>query len=77
MNVMQNFYAGLAEILEVPVEQITPSFSLSEHNWDSMAVISCVALIDEEFGHIVSGSELVKCTSVADIQKLIPTATAG
>lgn len=73
---MQNLYEGLAEILEVPVEQITPEFSLAGHEWDSMAIISCVALIDEVSGHIVSGSELAKCMSVADIQKLVPSLRA-
>lgn len=71
---MDEFYEGLAEILEVPAEQVKPEFSLADHDWDSMAIISCVALIDEVFGHLVSGSALAKCASVADIEKLITAA---
>ncbi|MBM9403562.1 acyl carrier protein [Gluconacetobacter azotocaptans] len=68
---MSQFYEQLAEILEVSPETITPEFNLAAHGWDSLAVISCVALIDEIFGKLVSGSILAKCTTVADIEKLI------
>ncbi|MBO1327383.1 acyl carrier protein [Acetobacter suratthaniensis] len=68
---MQEFYSGLAEILEVEPETITPDFKLDEEQWDSMAIISCVALIDEVYGQLVSGSALVECKIVADIQNLV------
>lgn len=68
---MQEFYEGLAEILEVAPETIKPELTLEEEQWDSMAVISCVALIDEVYGQLISGSSLTTCKTVADIQNLI------
>jgi acyl carrier protein len=68
---MQEFYEGLAEILEVAPETIKPELTLEEEQWDSMAIISCVALIDEVYGQLVSGSSLTGCKTVADIQNLI------
>ena len=68
---MQEFYSGLAEILEIEPKAITPDFKLDEEQWDSMAIISCVALIDEVYGQLVSGSALVECKTVADIQNLV------
>ncbi|MGE4522970.1 MAG: acyl carrier protein [Acetobacter sp.] len=68
---MQEFYEGLAEILEVAPETIKPELTLEEEQWDSMAIISCVALIDEVYGQLISGSSLTACKTVADIQNLI------
>lgn len=67
---MSLFYEGLAEIMEVSVSHIGPDFSLADHGWDSLAIISCVALIDEVFGQLVAGSALAECRTVADIELL-------
>ena len=74
---MSQFYEGLAEILEVPVSEVGPEFSLKGHGWDSLAVISCVALIDEVFGKLVSGSALAECRMVGDIEQLIDQRVAA
>lgn len=74
---VQAFYEGLADIFEVPVTEIGPAFSLSAHNWDSLAIISCVALIDDCFGRLVSGSALAKCQSVADLDNLVSASAAA
>ena len=68
---MSEFYEGLAEILEVEVEQVTPSLSLEEGNWDSLAVVSTIALIDEVYDETVSAEALGDCKTVADIEALI------
>ena len=69
---MTAFYDGLADILEVPSATIASNLSLTDHNWDSLAIISCIALMDECFGILVSGSDLAKCTVVADLEALAP-----
>ena len=68
---MTPFYEGLADIFEVSPELIAPAFSLIEHNWDSLAIISCIALIDECFRTLVSGSDLATCRTVADLEILV------
>ncbi len=74
---MSQFYEGLAEILEVPVSDIGSDFSLADHAWDSLAIISCVALIDEVFGQLVSGSALAECHTVADLERLVSVSVAA
>jgi acyl carrier protein len=48
---------------------------LHEHGWDSLAVISTIAIVDELFNVTLDGSALSKCTTVADIEALIAQAT--
>lgn len=74
---MNEFYAGLAEILEVDAEQVTPQLDLTAHAWDSLGVVSTIALIDECFNLIVDGQKLGNCTSVADILALIESSKKG
>lgn len=74
---MSQLYEGLAEIMEVSVSEIVPDFSLAAPGWDSLAIISCVALIDEVFGHLVAGSALSECRTVADIERLVPQSVAA
>jgi acyl carrier protein len=68
---MQEFYEGLADILEVSVAEITPTLDLSGHAWDSLAVVSTIALCDDCFNIMLNGQDLVKCQTVADIEALI------
>jgi acyl carrier protein len=74
---MSAFYDGLAEIFEVEAEEITPQFDLVAHNWDSLAIVSTIALIDECFDALVDGAVLAKCVTVADVERLIPRAEAA
>lgn len=68
---MQAFYEGLAEILEIEPADVSKDLDLTQHNWDSLAVVSTLALIDECFGKLVVGTELAKCQTVADVEALI------
>ena len=43
---MSEFYEGMAEILEVDASQVGPDFELGDA-WDSLAIVSTIALIDE------------------------------
>ena len=74
---MHQFYEGLAEILEVPVSEVGPQLGLAAHGWDSLAIISCVALIDEVFGQLVAGSALAECRTVADLERLVTQSVAA
>lgn len=70
---MSAFYEGMAEIFEIDVSAITSSFELhsAETAWDSLAVVSTIALVDDCFGVILKGKALGECQSIADIEKLI------
>jgi len=71
------FYTGLAEIFEVDVAEIGPDFDLPSHNWDSLAVVSVIALGDECFQKLLDGAALAKCKTVADIELLMSRAEAA
>ncbi|MCK9688337.1 acyl carrier protein [Scleromatobacter humisilvae] len=73
---MTTFYEGLAEILEVDTDAVTPELPLASANadWDSLAVVSTIALIDDCYNVMVDGKALVACGTVADIEALIDAA---
>lgn len=68
---MQAFYSGLAEILEIDPSLVTPELNLIQHNWDSLAVVSTIALCDECFNVMLDGQALNACQTVEDIVALI------
>jgi acyl carrier protein len=68
---------GLAEILEVDVDTLTPDFSLTQANWDSLAIVSTIALVDDTHGLMLNGMKLSKCSSLADVLALIEKAKEG
>jgi acyl carrier protein len=68
---MSEFYEGLAEILEVEVDQVQPELSLDEGGWDSLAVVSTIALIDDVFDVTVHPDRLSECETVGDIEALV------
>ena len=71
---MSKFYEGLAEILEIDVSEVTPDLdfsTLTGQQWDSLAVVNTLALIDECYKKLLKGAELGKCTTVGEVEALI------
>ena len=68
---MSEFHNELAEILELEPEEVTPELRLEDTTWDSLAVVSTIALIDEQYDIAVSADALSNCETVGDIEKLI------
>jgi acyl carrier protein len=67
---MNSFYEKMAEILEV--DQVSPSDEVASFdNWDSLGVLSILALADSQYGVTVSGEEIAKMTIVGELEKLI------
>lgn len=57
----------LAEILDADAEEITPETRLNDMDaWDSVAVLSFIAMMDEEFGKEVRGADVKKMVTVQD-----------
>lgn len=71
---MSEFYEGLAEILEIEPSDVTPELALDDDNWDSLAIVSAIALIDEVYDKTVSGDALAACKTVGDLEKLAQAA---
>jgi len=70
-NKSELFYQELSSLLGVDRNSISKDSNLSELEWDSMALISTMALIDEIFGIVVSGDQLTDCSTIGDILNLV------
>lgn len=67
---MNEFYNGLADIFEVDPAKISATSSLAELGWDSLAMVSTIALFDEVYDKPVSIGRLEDCKTVGDIEAL-------
>jgi acyl carrier protein len=69
---MQKFYEGMAEIFEVEPKDITPQFELgsAQVDWDSLAIVSTIALVDDCFNVTLDGDSLMACKTIGDIEAL-------
>ena len=57
----------IAEILDAEAEELTPETKLAElENWDSVAALSFIAMMDEEFGKEIKGAEIKKFVTIQD-----------
>ena len=70
MENLRAFLIDLAEVLEAdnPVDSGTV---LTDENWDSLAHISTIALIDEHFDVTISGSDLQSAETVGQIVSIV------
>ena len=71
---MKELFAGLAEILELDPAAVTSDLMLHDHAWDSLAIISTIALVDDICGKMLDGQSLARCEKVSDIVALIEAA---
>ena len=73
---MNQFHEGIAEILEVDPAGISSQFVLTsgDADWDSLAIVSTIALIDDCYNVMLDGKKLAACETVADIEALIEAA---
>ena len=62
----------IAEVLEVEVEGLTPETKLGDlDEWDSIALISFIAMMDDEFDKIIKGSVVKEQETVADLMAMM------
>jgi len=65
------FLAALDEMLELAPGTLTGAEVLDDlEGWDSLAVISYIALVDETVGKIVAGEDLARAKTVNDLVAL-------
>ena len=63
-----DFLRELDEMLELDAGTLTGSEKLADvEGWDSLAVISFIALVDEKLGIVVEGEKLARAKTVADL----------
>ncbi len=69
-EISKGFLAKLAEMFGVDAKDLQSDFKVADR-WDSVVVLSMIALIDEEFDVTVPVDDLTGCTSVADVLALV------
>jgi acyl carrier protein len=70
----KQFAAGMAEIFEVDESEMTDGYALSADNWNSLAIVSTIALGDELYGVVLNGQGLSKCKTLGDVAAMIAKA---
>ena len=66
------FLQELAPLFSVDREHLTEDFRLDpETNWDSLTIISMMALMDDYFEIEITGEQLRGCSTIGDVLRLI------
>lgn len=58
---------ALEELFEADAGSITPETALDTLQWDSMSMLSLIALVNETFGKRISGAQIKALRTVQDI----------
>ena len=73
----ENFIKLFAETLEIEDREITINDSFREYpEWDSLALLSVIAMIDDEYDVIIEGNDFAKLKTVGDLVDAIKLAQA-
>ena len=68
----QTFLQQLKEVLEIEDRELSLNDKFKEYDeWDSMAYLSTIAMIDVEYGVVISAAEFRQLNTVDDIVKAI------
>lgn len=71
MDLKEFIKAFAAEFEETPAESFTPETVYKElAEWDSLIVLSIIALVDDEFNVRITGQDLRDCKTIEDIFNL-------
>lgn len=68
----QEKIAMLEDIMELDAGTLTPETVLSTlEEWDSITLLSFIAMMEDEFHKIVSGSEVKQLKTVSDVMDIM------
>ena len=68
----EDFLRNLERELELPERSLNESQALTEvDGWDSMAAVLFIALADEKMGVMISGHQVAKSRTLADLLSLL------
>jgi acyl carrier protein len=64
----EQFLQSMDKLVELPRGTLKGSESLNElENWNSLAIITFIALADSNNGHHVSPRQIMACATVSDL----------
>lgn len=72
---MDAFVEHLAEALEQSPDGLSAETRLREiPNWDSLAILTTLAMIDERYSVTISGEVLQECETIGDLREKVRAA---
>ncbi|TNE80904.1 MAG: acyl carrier protein [Bacteroidetes bacterium] len=70
------FFEKLKEILEITDRELSANDKFKEYSeWDSLANLSVIAMIDEEFGVVIDNSEFKNIQTLGELMAEIKKRT--
>lgn len=68
----QEFIAEIAEVMEMEDEELRGEDALEDlADWDSMAVMGFIAMVDSNFGTTIKAAKINECKTVNDLVALV------
>jgi acyl carrier protein len=68
----KKFIEQLKDILEIENIEVNMEDKFRDYeNWDSMAALSVIAMIDDEFGVVINGEDFRQLNTVGDLVQAI------
>lgn len=67
----EKFRDEFAELLGLEPARLVDSLTLASGNWDSLALLSTTALLDEHFGIVTEGRTIGRLVTYGDLKALI------
>lgn len=62
----------LEDLMEVEERTLKPETLLSDiDEWDSVSLLSFIAMVDEEFEKVITGKEVKSCNTVSDLMRFM------
>jgi acyl carrier protein len=72
---LPDFYTKLDEVLDAPAGSVQGGKHLAEcGTWDSVAVLSFIAMVDRDYGVILPTEALAECETVDALVALVSSA---
>jgi acyl carrier protein len=72
MNLNDFVKAFASEFDEIPAGQITFDTVYKDiDSWDSLAVLTIISLIDDEFEVTITGADLRSCATIKDLYEFV------
>ena len=69
---MEAFLINLAEAIHQPGLEISPTDRLADlPNWDSLAILTVLSMVDQKYGMLISGPDVQNCVTVEDLYKQV------
>lgn len=66
----KTFHEEVAKVLLIEPHQVSDDLVLDEQNWDSLAQVSMLLVVDEASGRKIESGEIAGCKTVGDLKRL-------